>query len=172
MGANPLFTLIGRYRFNKIIKRGDNLAKHIEKAIWDIASDIMDGTDIELVDVEYVKEHDWYLRVFIDKPEGIGIDDCQMFSEKLEAVLDEKEIIDDSYILEVSSPGLDRILKNARDVEGEKGKKVDITLYEAIDGSKKMTGTLTDHSDDALLIDTDKTIPMSKIAQVRLHIDI
>lgn len=86
-------------------------AKNIEEAVEVMAQHLLEGQDIiELVDVEYVKEHtDWYLRVYIDKEGGIDIEDCQGLSEKLEAELDEKNTIPESYILEVSSPGIDRV---------------------------------------------------------------
>ena len=83
----------------------------IESAVEKIVSDIIAGSKLELVDVEYVKEHDWYLRVFLDKESGMEIDDCQWVSERLEAKLDETDLIKDHYYLEVSSPGLDRPLK-------------------------------------------------------------
>ena len=86
--------------------------QQVENDVMTIAEELLkDQSEIELVDVEYVKERDWYLRVFIDKAGGIEIDDCQALSERLEKVLDEKDIIRDSYILEVSSPGLDRQLR-------------------------------------------------------------
>ncbi len=92
-------------------------AKNIEAAVEEIVSELLAGQDvIELVDVEYVKEHtDWYLRVYIDKDGGIDIEDCQELSEKLEVQLDERNVIPDSYILEVSSPGIDRVLRKPRD---------------------------------------------------------
>ncbi len=72
----------------------------------------------ELVDVEYVKEgSNWYLRVYIDKPGGINVDDCELISRALSDLLDEKDYIEDAYILEVSSPGLGRPLKKEKDFE-------------------------------------------------------
>ena len=87
------------------------MARYIEEKVEQIVMELLKGTALELVDVEYVKEGNWYLRVFIDKEGGIEIDDCQQLSEKLEEILDEKNMIKDSYVLEVSSPGLDRVLK-------------------------------------------------------------
>ena len=79
--------------------------------------------------MEFVKERDWYLRVFVDKVGGIDLDDCQMLSEKLGEILDKDPIIENAYILEVSSPGIDRVLKKDKDFLREVGKKVDVTLY-------------------------------------------
>ena len=128
---------------------------------------------MEVVDVEYVKERDCYLRVYLDKEGGIEIDDCQRVSETLEQILDEKDLLTEAYILEVSSPGLDRVLKKARDFEREQGKSVDVTFYAPVDGKKTWVGTLTgyDTGKNAIVLDGEKELPLEKIAQVRLHID-
>ena len=80
--------------------------EEVEKYIMDLVTPVLQDTDITLVDVEYVREKDWYLRIFIDKPDGIEIDDCQFVSEKLAEILDEKDPIKEKYYLEVSSPGI------------------------------------------------------------------
>ena len=148
-------------------------AKNIEAAVEEIVSELLAGQDvIELVDVEYVKEHtDWYLRVYIDKDGGIDIEDCQELSENLEVQLYERTVIPDSYILEVSSPGIDRVLRKPRDYEREQGKKVDVTLYAPMDGKKEWTGVLTGFDGKAVTLDETTVIELSKAAQIRLHID-
>ncbi len=148
------------------------MAGYVEKAVEPIAEGIAREVGLELVDLEYVKEKDWYLRVFIDQPGGIGIEDCQRFSERLEAELDRQDVVPESYILEVSSPGLDRVLKKDRDFEREMGKTVDVSLYEPLDGEKSLTGTLAAWDGKALTLEGRAPIPREKIAQVRLHIDI
>ena len=146
--------------------------QQVENDVMAIAEELLkDQSEIERVDVEYVKERDWYLRVFIDKAGGIEIDDCQALSERLEKVLDEKDIIRDSYILEVSSPGLDRQLKKPRDFVREQGKKVDVTLYAPREGKKLLVGELTGFDGDAIELDGAAKIALADIAQVRLHID-
>ena len=147
--------------------------QQVENDVMAIAEELLkDQSEIELVDVEYVKERDWYLRVFIDKAGGIEIDDCQALSERLEKVLDEKDIIRDSYILEVSSPGLDLQLKKPRDFVREQGKKVDVTLYAPVDGTKEFTGVLEGYDEDAKTVTIDgKAWPLEKISVIRLHID-
>jgi len=149
------------------------MAKKYADIVEKIAVDLLAGTDLELVDVEYVKERDWYLRVYIDKPGGIEVDDCQELSERLEKILDEQDIIKESYILEVSSPGLDRVLKKERDFIREQGKVVDVTLYEPLDGNKILTGTLTgfDEGRKCIILDEKQELPLDKAAQVRLHIE-
>jgi ribosome maturation factor RimP len=149
-----------------------SVAGYVEKTVEKLAEELLADTGLELVDVEYVKEKDWYLRVYIDKPEGIDIEDCQALSENLEKELDEKNVVPDSYILEVSSPGLDRVLKKEKDFVREAGKMVDVSLYEPLDGSKQITGKLIGCEDNALKLEELEPIDMKKIAQVRLHIDI
>lgn len=147
------------------------MANRVEEAVEKIAEEILANTDYELVDVEYVKERDWFLRVYIDKEGGIGLDDCQEVSGLLDEKLEELIIINDRYILEVSSPGLDRALKKEKDFKREMGKVVDITLYKAIDGEKMITGKLTGYTKDIITIDETREIALKDIALVRLHID-
>jgi len=147
------------------------MANRVEEAVEKIAEEILANTDYELVDVEYVKERDWFLRVYIDKEGGIGLDDCQEVSGRLDEKLEELNIINDRYILEVSSPGLDRALKKEKDFKREMGKLVDITLYKAIDGEKMITGKLTGYTKDIITIDETREIALKDIALVRLHID-
>ena len=86
-------------------------AKEVEALITTLVEPILADTEMTLVDVEYVREKDWYLRIFIDKPGGVEIDDCQLVSEQLTAVLDEKDPIPESYHFEACSAGLERPLK-------------------------------------------------------------
>ena len=146
------------------------MSKVIEEAVEEIVENLLTDTDLELVAVDYVREKDWYLRVFIDKEGGIEIDDCQALSGRLEEILDERDIIKGSYILEVSSPGLDRELKKTKDFQREKGKTVDVSLFAPVDGNKLIVGVLKDYDGENITID-EQTISMADVAQVRLHID-
>ena len=144
----------------------------VETQVEDIMAEILSGTDYELVDVEYVKEgRDWYLRIFIDKVGGIDLDDCQTISEQLSAQLDALDIINGAYILEVSSPGIDRILKKDKDFVREAGKVVDVTLYAPLDGKKSFVGELISRDEEFLHIKDIAPLPREKVALVRLHID-
>ena len=144
----------------------------VESQVEDIMAEILLGTDYELVDVEYVKEgRDWYLRIFIDKAGGIDLDDCQTISEQLSARLDNVDIISGAYILEVSSPGIDRILKKDKDFVREAGKVVDVTLYAPLDGKKSFVGELISRDEEFLHIKDIAPLPRDKVALVRLHID-
>ena len=147
------------------------MANKVENKIESLMQEILQDSDFELVDVEYVKERDWYLRVFVDKDGGIDLDDCKILSEKLGEILDKESVIDGPYILEMSSPGLDRVLKKDRDFIREVGKKIDVTLYAPIDGKKNFTGVLEYRDKDFLKLAEFEPLPREKIAQVRLHID-
>ena len=147
------------------------MANKVEARVESLMQEIISDTDFELVDVEYIKEHDWYLRIFVDKVGGIDLDDCQMLSEKLGEILDKDPIIESAYILEVSSPGIDRVLKKDKDFLREVGKKIDVTLYAPIDGEKFFVGELKGRDEKFLYLENFEPIPREKIAQVRLHLD-
>ena len=101
---------------------------------------------------------------------GIDIDDCSELSGKLEDILDERDLIPTSYMLEVSSPGLDRELKKERDFQREMGKSIDVSLFAPLDGEKVITGELKGYDGSSVSVG-DKVIPMEKVAKVNLHID-
>ena len=147
------------------------MSNQIEDKVETLMQEILQGTEFELVDVEYVKERDWYLRVFVDKDGGIDLDDCKILSEKLGELLDKESVINDSYILEMSSPGLDRVLKKDRDFVRESGKTVDVTLYAPIEGKKFFTGVLKGRDEKFLRLAETVPLPREKVAHVRLHID-
>ena len=147
------------------------MANKIEMRVEEIMNEILQGTKYELVDVEYIMERDWYLRIFVDKAGGIDLDDCQYLSEKFGAILDKEPLMKDPYVLEVSSPGIDRVLKKDRDFIREVGKAVDVTLYAPINGKKNFTGILEGRNKDFLKLQDIEPLPREKVAQVRLHID-
>lgn len=136
---------------------------------------IVEELGFELVDVEYVKEGGtWYLRAYIDKPGGIAVDDCEAVSRRFSDILDEKDYIEDSYIFEVSSPGLGRPLKKEKDYIRSVGKSIDIKLYKAIDKQKEFTGILKENMEDQIVLtieDQDITFEKKSIASARLSLD-
>lgn len=147
-----------------------------EQKTEEILLTIVEENGFELVDVEYVKEGStWYLRAYIDKPGGINIDDCEVVSRRLSDILDEKDYIDDAYILEVSSPGLGRPLKKEKDFKRSLGEEVEIRTYRMIDKQKEFTGILKDYDEKTVTIgmddDTTKTFEKSDIALIRLAFD-
>ena len=151
-----------------------------EKRAEELLAPIVELNGFELVDVEYVREKDWYLRIFLDKPGGVEIDDCQMVSEKLTEILDAEDPIPDKYFLEVSSPGIDRPLKKDKDFEAAYGTKVDIMFYTQWEGMKNLTGILVAHDDEAVQVKkiikgkefkNPDRIERRLIANIRPHID-
>ncbi|MBR0105864.1 MAG: ribosome maturation factor RimP, partial [Lachnospiraceae bacterium] len=128
----------------------------IEARTEKLLEPIMEENRFEMVDVEYVKEGgNYYLRAYIDKENGITIDDCELVSRALEAKLDEEDFIDDAYILEISSPGLGRALKKDRDLQRSIGKEVDVKLFSAVDGQKALTGILAAWNDTEITLDLE-----------------
>ena len=147
-----------------------------EQKTEEILLPIVEEYGFELVDVEYVKEgSNWYLRAYIDKPGGIGVNDCEAVSRRLSDILDEKDYIEDSYILEVSSPGLGRPLKKEKDFKRSLGEEVEIRTYRMIDRKKEFTGILKDYDETTVTIEmedeTEKTFEKSEIALIRLAFD-
>lgn len=137
---------------------------------------IIEENKFELVDVEYVKEAGtYYLRAYIDKEGGIGIDDCELVSRALSDLLDKEDFIPDAYILEVSSPGLGRPLKKDKDFQRSMGEEVDIKLYRPIEKQKDFTGILKDYDGQNVTIqiddETKMTFEKKDIALIRLAFD-
>ncbi len=140
-----------------------------------LLSPIVESNGFELVDVEYVKEAgNWYLRGYIDKPGGITVNDCETVSRAFSDRLDEDDFIEDSYIMEISSPGLDRPLKKEKDFARSIGKLVEIRTYRTIEKQKEFCGELTAYDNNSVTIDeegTPRTFDKKDIALVRLAID-
>lgn len=115
---------------------------------------ILDDLNLELVDIEYVKEGpNYFLRVFIDKDNGVDIDECAAVSEKLSEKLDEVDPIPENYFLEVSSPGAERPLKKDKDFQKAIGKNVHIKTYEPIDNEKTFEGILTSFDGNVVTVE-------------------
>lgn len=150
----------------------------VKKTTEDLILPILDERDLELVDIEYVKEgNDWFLRVYIDKDGGISIEECGLVSGLLSDKLDEVDIIQGSYFLEVSSPGVERPLKTKKDFLKSINKNIYVTLYTHIDGEKEYEGILTDFTNDIATIEyrvlsrkKQVEIPYDKIAKARLAV--
>ena len=137
---------------------------------------IIEANHFELVDVEWVKEgSNWFLRAYIDKEGGITVDDCEVVSRELGDWLDQEDFIEDSYILEVSSPGLGRPLKKEKDFARSLGKDVEVRLYRPINKQKEFTGTLKAYDADTVTLSmedgNDLALAKSDIALIRLAFD-
>ncbi|MGN8800394.1 ribosome maturation factor RimP [Candidatus Merdisoma sp. HCP28S3_D10] len=137
---------------------------------------IIEKNNFELVDVEYVKEAgNWYLRAYIDKPGGITVDDCEVVNRELGDLLDRDDFIDDSYILEVSSPGLGRPLKKERDFVRSEGEEVEIRTYRMVEKQKEFRGFLKAWDKDTVTIEQEdgqeRVFDRDNIALIRLAFD-
>lgn len=152
----------------------------VVETVTELVTPILDERHFELVDAEFVKEgKSWYLRIYIDKPGGINIEECALVSDLLGEKLDDcdPDPIPQAYFLEVSSPGVERPLKKERDYERALNSYIHVSLYQPLEGNKVYEGTMVDLKPDELTLEyMDKTrqktivIPRKQIAQARLAI--
>jgi len=147
----------------------------IEKLTEAMILPILEPLNIELIDVEYVKElGHFYLRAYIDKEGGINILDCEVVSRALDEKMEENDPVSDAYILEVSSPGLDRPLKKDKDYQRTIGKDVEFKLYKTYNGQKEFVGTLVSYTSDTVTVAIDgkeEIFERKSIAMIRLYIE-
>ncbi len=133
--------------------------KSIEESVQKMVENIIKDTDIEMIDIEYVKEGPFkYLRVYVDKPEGITVDDTADVSRALNKKLDEADLIKEQYFLEVSSPGIERPFKTEADYQKNIGKKVEAKFFKPIDGKKSISGILLKKSESSVDIDSNEGV--------------
>lgn len=141
-----------------------------------LARPVVEEEGCTLWDVEYVREAgSWYLRIFIDKEGGLGIDDCERISRRLDPMLDEADPIPDSYVFEVGSAGAERELKRPGDFAQFMGSEVELRLYQPQNGSKSFVGVLKDYENGDVTIDVsgkEMRFDKDRIALVRLHVSI
>ena len=149
------------------------MSKLTEK-IQALAEPVVREEGCSLWDVEYVREAGtWYLRLYLDKEGGVGIDDCERISRRLDPILDEADPIPESYVFEVGSAGAERELKRPSDFEQFMGSEVEIRLYQPLDGKKSWVGTLSGYNggDVSLAVGKEeRTFQKAQVAQVRLHV--
>lgn len=147
---------------------------NIADTVTSLIKETVEAQGVSLWDVRFVKEGaDWFLRIFIDKEEGISIDDCVNVSHAIDPIIDEADPIDRSYTMEVSSPGIDRELTKPEHFVKMQGKEIKVKLYKALDGSKEITGNLVSFNDN-LVIKTEAgelSIEKAQIAKVYLNDD-
>lgn len=153
----------------------------VVETVHDLIVPILDQHHFELVDIEFVKEgSSWYLRVFIDKPNGIDLEDCALVNDALSEKLDsiDPDPIPQAYFLDVSSPGAERPLKKEADFQKALGEYIHISLYQAVDGEKIYQGTLKALDDDTLTLvikiktrQKEVTFNRREIAKARLAIE-
>ena len=148
----------------------------VTERVYALAKPIVEEEGCSLWDVEYLREAGtWYLRLYIDKEGGVGIDDCERISRRLDPILDEADPIPESYVFEVGSAGADRELKRPSDFEQFMGSQVEVRLYQPVDGRKSYVGELTNYDDGSVTLRVGKQERLFKpgqIAQVRLYVSI
>ncbi len=151
-----------------------------KKRVVDVVSEIVEpfakAQGLELLDVEFVKEGPYrYLRVTIDKEEGVSLDDCQLVSQHLNSKLDSIDPIEEQYFLEVTSPGVERTLKKDSDFERFKDREIQLKLYQPFEGQKVINGFLLGLVDDNIMIKNEAmgevSIPKSKVSVAKLVVE-
>lgn len=144
--------------------------KSIEETVQKMVEEIISDTDMELIDIEYVKEGPFkYLKVYLDKPEGITVDDTADVSRELNKKLDEKDLIKEQYFLEVSSPGIERPFKTEADYQKSIGLKVEAKFFKPINGKKSISGILLEKNKDSVVIEDGEestTINLNDISKI------
>ena len=154
------------------------MSRIIIDSVSELIQPILSERDLELIDIEYIKEgSDWFLRVYLDKVGGIDLTECSIVSEALSEGLDELDLIKEAYYLEVSSPGAERPLKTKEDFKQHIEHNIYVTLYAPIDGSKDYEGILKSIEDDIVVIEykiktrvKQVSIPYERIAKARLAV--
>jgi len=156
------------------------MSSKVTTVIEELVTPILEELNLELVDIEFIKEgRNWFLRVYIDTPSGgIDIEQCALVSERLSVLLDEKDPIEQNYYLEVSSPGAERPLKKESDFEKAVGKFIYVKTYEPIKDMKEFQGYLKAYNEDGLEMEVriktrklNVLIEKDKVAKARLAID-
>lgn len=135
------------------------MSSSIETKVTVLLEDIITNLGYDLYDVYYVKEGpDYFLRIVIDNEEGINLDDCEKVNNAINDVLDEADYIKDQYFLEVSSPGLERVLRKDKHFQSQIGNEIVLKLFKAIDKQKEIQGVLKEYNDNNLVIETENKI--------------
>ncbi len=152
------------------------MAKNIKTLVEEFARPLAEQMGYAYIDTEYAKQgKDFLLTIYIDKPGGVQLSDCERLSRAVEAVLDETDPIAEPYCLCVSSPGIDRPLKKNADFERSLGQTVDVKLYKPFEGRKDFIGTLAAYTDHSVTVQTDTeeiVFELSETAKISLHLDI
>lgn len=152
-------------------------ARDIREKATELAERVASREGCELVHCEYRREgSDWVLRVFIDKEGGVGLEDCSSVSRELSTHLDVEDLVPHAYKLEVSSPGLDRPLRDDSDYRRFTGETVRINTYQSVRGRSAIVGTLKGLADDTVVVEEDGgqifEIPLERVAKARLEPDL
>jgi ribosome maturation factor RimP len=137
-------------------EKGLLLREKTEAAVYQICQPVAESYGLELVQVQYRREdHGWVLRILVDRPGGVSVDECGEFSREVSDLLDVEDLIDNSYNLEVSSPGLDRPLIKPEDFERFAGREISLKTTSPVEGRRNFKGVLEGIQDEVVLIESD-----------------
>ena len=132
---------------------------NIENRVQDLVENTITELGYELYDVQYVKEgKDYYLRIYIDSKKGIDLEDCEKVSNEVSTILDKNDFIKEQYFLEISSPGIERILRKDKHLKDNIGEEVEVSLFKPINKQKSIVGVLKDFDADTIEIEVEKKI--------------
>ncbi len=148
--------------------KGGKILSKIEKNVEELINPIVTNLGYKLYDVIYEKEaKDHYLRIFIDNENGISLEDCEKVNNAITEILDEKDYIKDQYFLEVSSPGIERVLRKDWQLEENIGQEVELKLFKPFNGEKLITGILNGFNEETINID-EQEIPRKDISLIKI----
>ena len=143
---------------------------NIEEKIKTLTSKPINDLGYDLYDVEYIKEgKDYFLRIYIDSKKGIDLDDCEKVSNAITEILDKEDYIKEQYFLEVSSPGVERVLRKEKHLQDNLGAEVQIKLFKPLDGQKQYKGILKDFNNEYITIFSTEEIEIDRknISQIK-----
>ena len=144
---------------------------NMEEKIETLVKKTIQELGYDLYDVEYVKEgKDFFLRIFIDKPEGINVEDCETVNNAINDIIDEADYIKGPYFLEVSSPGIERNIRKEKHLKQNIGKEIEVKLFKPVGGAKQWTGLLEQYDANTIVIKQEETllsIDRKNIAQMK-----
>lgn len=145
----------------------------IEEKIEQLIVGKVEELGYELYDVQYVKEgKDYFLRIFIDKQDGIGLNDCEKVSNEINEIIDKADYIKEQYFLEISSTGIEKVLRKDKHLEKNIGKEIEIKLFKPIENSKEYIGILKNFDNQNVTIENEEknnVIPRNNIALIKIH---
>ena len=143
----------------------------VEEKILPLASEVASSLGLSVYDIEYVREGgEYYLRIYIDKDGGVSLDDCEAFNDAVNPPLDKLDPISEAYILEVSSPGIERKLRTDAHFNGAIGETVELKFFAPVDGQKSIIGELKAFDSDTVTVG-EMTVARAKIANAKVHFD-
>ena len=157
------------------LRKGWSLALKSSKGIVSLVAPIADRVAAQLGyfvwDIDYVKEGtEWFLRIDIDKEGGVGIEDCERYSRAIDPILDEENPIEDQYTLQISSPGIEREIKNDFHLEHCLGETVQVRLYAPLNGFKEYVGELKSYNSESVTLDVEEIIEIPRKAIGKMNI--